>query len=83
MSERMRPLHKGDRVRLHACYLTPQGIIVDEYGKDYVSVQWDDLPSPTTYSRRSLALIDGPNATSASSAGVSKGLLSCGPSQRS
>src|SRR5579883_3363820 len=64
VSEDTRPLRKGDRVRLHACHLTPEGVIVDEYSEDYVSVQWDDLPSPTTYSRRSLALIDDSNLTS-------------------
>jgi hypothetical protein len=69
MSEGTRPLHKGDRVKLHACYLTPEGVIVDEYGEDYVSVQWDDLPSPTTYSRRSLALIEGSNVASQAAPG--------------
>lgn len=59
MSGSQRPLHKGDRVRLNLCSFTPEGTIVDEYGDDYVSVQWDDLPSPATYSRRSLVLADG------------------------
>ena len=54
-----RPLRKGDRVKLNLCSLTPEGTIVDEYSDDYVSVQWDDLPSPATYSRRSLVLVDG------------------------
>ena len=58
MSESERVLRKGDRVKLHLCSLTPKGIIVDEYSDDYVSVQWDDLPTPATYSRRSLVLIE-------------------------
>jgi hypothetical protein len=59
VSEDQRALRKGDRVRLNLCSLTPEGIIVDEYSDDYVSVQWDDLPTPVTYRRRSLALIEG------------------------
>ncbi len=59
LSKGQRPLRKGDRVKLTLCSLTPEGIIVDEYSDDYVSVQWDDLHSPATYSRRSLVLIDG------------------------
>ena len=59
LSKSERPLRKGDRVRLNLCSLSPEGTIVDEYSDDYVSVQWDDLPSPATYSRRSLDLIDG------------------------
>ena len=59
LSKNERPLRKGDRVRLNLCSLSPEGTIVDEYSDDYVSVQWDDLPSPATYSRRSLDLIDG------------------------
>jgi hypothetical protein len=55
--ETQRALRKGDRVKLHLCALTPEGIIVDEYSADYVSVQWDDLPRPATYSRRSLVLV--------------------------
>ena len=58
LSENERALRKGDRVKLHLCSLTPEGIIVDEYSDDYVSVQWDDLPTPATYSRRSLVLIE-------------------------
>lgn len=58
MSENQRALRKGDRVKLHLCSLTPEGIIVDEYSDDYVSVQWDDLPMPATYNRRSLVLIE-------------------------
>ena len=58
VSKSQRPLRKGDRVKLHLCSLTPKGIIVDEYSDDYVSVQWDDLPTPATYSRRSLVLIE-------------------------
>lgn len=58
MSESQRPLRKGDRVKLHLCCFTPKGIIVDEYSDDYVSVQWDDLPTPATYGRRSLVLIE-------------------------
>ncbi|MGA7537725.1 MAG: hypothetical protein WBW93_03045 [Steroidobacteraceae bacterium] len=45
-------------MKLHLCSFTPEGVIIDEYSDDYVSVQWDDLPSPATYSRRSLVLID-------------------------
>ena len=59
MAKKQRPLRKGDRVKLNLCSLTPQGTIVDEYSDDYVSVQWDDLPSPATYSRRSLVRSDG------------------------
>jgi len=59
VSESQEPLRKGDRVKLNLCSLTPQGTIVDEYGDDYVSVQWDDLPSPATYNRSSLVLVDG------------------------
>ena len=59
MPESQRPLRKGDRVKLELCSLAPEGLIVDEYGDDYVSVQWDDLPSPATYSRRGLVLIGG------------------------
>jgi hypothetical protein len=59
LAKRQRPLRKGDRVKLNLCSLTPEGTIIDEYSDDYVSVQWDDLPSPATYSRRSLVLIDG------------------------
>jgi hypothetical protein len=59
VSKSQRPLRKGDRVKLNSCSLTPEGTIVDEYSDDYVGVQWDDLPSPATYSRRSLILIDG------------------------
>ena len=59
LSESQRPLRKGDRVRLSLCSLTPEGTVVDEYSDDYVSVQWDDLPSPATYSRRSLVRSDG------------------------
>lgn len=59
MSERRKRPHKGDRVKLHLCSMTPEGVIVDEYSDEYVSVQWDDLPSPATYKRRSLTLIDG------------------------
>lgn len=59
VSGSQRPLRKGDRVILNLCSFTPEGTIVDEYGDDYVSVQWDDLPSPATYSRRSLVLADG------------------------
>ena len=58
VSENQRSLRKGDRVKLQLCSLTPEGIVVDEYGRDYVSVQWDDLHSPATYNRRSLVLID-------------------------
>ena len=58
LSKRQRRLRKGDRVKLTLCSLTPEGTIVDEYSDDYVSVQWDDLLSPATYSRRSLVLID-------------------------
>lgn len=58
LSETQRPLRKGDRVKLHLCSFTPEGIVVDEYSNEYVSVQWDDLPTPATYSRRSLVLID-------------------------
>lgn len=56
MSETQRLLRKGDRVKLHLCSFTPKGIIVDEYSDEYVSVQWDDLPTPATYSRRCLVL---------------------------
>lgn len=59
VSGSQRPLRKGDRVRLNLCSFTPEGTVVDEYSDDYVSVQWDDLPSPATYSRRSLVLADG------------------------
>jgi hypothetical protein len=59
LSMSQRPLRKGDRVKLNLCSLTPEGTIVDEYSADYVSVQWDDLPAPATYSRRSLVLVDG------------------------
>ena len=48
LSKSQRPLRKGDRVKLYLCSLTPKGIIVDEYSDDYVSVQWDDLPTPAT-----------------------------------
>jgi hypothetical protein len=58
LSEIQRPLRKGDRVKLHLCSFTPKGIIVDEYSDDYVSVQWDDLPTPATYSRRGLVLVE-------------------------
>jgi hypothetical protein len=58
LSETQRPLRKGDRVKLHLCSFTPKGIVVDEYSDDYVSVQWDDLPTPATYSRRSLVRVD-------------------------
>lgn len=58
VSEMQRPLRKGDRVKLHLCSFTPKGIIVDEYSDEYVSVQWEDLPTPATYSRRSLVLVD-------------------------
>ena len=58
LSKSQRPLRKGDRVKLRLCSLTPKGMIVDEYSDDYVSVQWDDLPTPATYSRRSLVLIE-------------------------
>ena len=58
LSESQRRLRRGDRVRLSLCSLTPEGTVVDEFGDDYVSVQWDDLPSPATYCRRSLDLID-------------------------
>jgi hypothetical protein len=57
LAEHQRSLRIGDRVRLHLCSLTPEGLIVDEFSEDYVSVQWDDLPSPATYSRRSLVLV--------------------------
>lgn len=59
LSKSLRPLRKGDRVKLTLCSLTPVGTIVDEYSDDYVSVQWDDLPSPATYGRGSLVLADG------------------------
>jgi hypothetical protein len=58
VAENQRCLRRGDRVKLHLCSFTPEGVIIDEYSDDYVSVQWDDLPSPATYSRRSLVLID-------------------------
>ena len=53
-----RPLCKGDRVKFNSCSLTPEGTVVDEYSADYVSVQWDDLPSPATYNRRSLVRVE-------------------------
>ena len=59
LSDIQRPLSRGDRVKLRLCSLTPEGTIVDEYSDDYVSVQWDDLASPATYSRRSLVPVDG------------------------
>lgn len=58
MSGSERPLCKGDRVKLNLCSLTPVGTVVDEYSADYVSVQWDDLPSTATYSRRSLVRVE-------------------------
>lgn len=68
LSRSQRPLRKGDRVKLNLCSLTPEGTVVDEYGDDYVGVQWDDLPSPATYSRRSLILLDAESVDGAWSA---------------
>ena len=46
----------GDRVRFRECSVAASGVIVDEFGDDYVRVQWTDVPTSTTHRRRALQI---------------------------
>jgi len=51
----------GDRVKFRECSVQASGIIIDEFGEDYVRVQWNDFPTSTTHRRRALQIDSTPN----------------------